>query len=645
MTLPNRSELIFYTNQALDDADYEANWLTVLDWLTDGARTLNVGSLTAGSMTVSGNLTVTGDITANSYFGDGSNLTGISASASGVAGIQTLEIQAIAEKLSGFKMPSSQRTNVSENIIVNDNFTAELQSNYTANQTLISFTLSDDNYAPVNTELIAEDTSTGAYYDFQVTSIGADSYPTVTYICTPINANLTAGSCNIYRNTVVKNVNTNKAEIDTSKTGNSLLVQTLCTPQKNLGTALVSQSVDWELIGELPQYTLSRTGGDLTTSTFKIAVSSDVSSEFITDDSSGTEATGVLTDRNKVAVTKSRNSGNGSINTEVDGAGGIFTLTSVSYATGFLTLTVVEDTATVIDSDDITDKNITYKCSPLYFVPKVSAVADAATAESFSEVTPTEVLLSDPSKTTYFEDSFNRSSSATVGNDWSESQDGAGASPSIVNDSQLSLATSGAGTAWVYRNNESYDLETLGRTVKIKAYVIPSNTGSTTVSGYYSISYGADTSSPATLDGLSIVINEAASVWTLKIYETATEKASAGITISDGAEYELDIELTRQTAKARVYQTGTAAPAWQVSWDNSSDITLTGAYLKVGTRSTSGSLTSLTNNLDVFFGNPRLILKGVATAQSGARLSGKADLLIPVSTGFQSIETLILSPR
>lgn len=76
---PSKYELNFYTNTNLNQGDWSKNWLKVVDWLTDGTYDLTVKSVTLGSanLAVTGNITASGTVTATSFHGSGSALTGI----------------------------------------------------------------------------------------------------------------------------------------------------------------------------------------------------------------------------------------------------------------------------------------------------------------------------------------------------------------------------------------------------------------------------------------------------------------------------------------------------------------------------------------------------------------------------------------
>ena len=75
MTTPNASELNYYQGKQLTDVDWSHNFNKIIQWLTAGTY-----DFTLSNITVSNNLTTTGSVTATTYYGDGSNLTGLSGS-------------------------------------------------------------------------------------------------------------------------------------------------------------------------------------------------------------------------------------------------------------------------------------------------------------------------------------------------------------------------------------------------------------------------------------------------------------------------------------------------------------------------------------------------------------------------------------
>jgi hypothetical protein len=70
--------LIYYTNTPLTGADWKANFDKIIQWLTSGTYDIVVGNLTvSGTSTITGNTVISGDVTANNFYGNGSNLTGL----------------------------------------------------------------------------------------------------------------------------------------------------------------------------------------------------------------------------------------------------------------------------------------------------------------------------------------------------------------------------------------------------------------------------------------------------------------------------------------------------------------------------------------------------------------------------------------
>lgn len=230
-----------------------------------------------------------------------------------------------------------------------------------------------------------------------------------------------------------------------------------------------------------------------------------------------------------------------------------------------------------------------------------------------------------------FEDTFNRSDSGTVDNSWGEGNDGGGSSPSISSNKLYMLAGS-AGTSWVYRNAESYDVDLLEEPLDLLAKVIPSDTGSTTASGWFTMSFGSTAVSPATtgaLKGITAMINESsAGVWQLKIYEVATERDSDSISITDSVEYMLRMRITKTKVQAKIWQSGTNEPiAWNCTYDKGSALTLSGDYLNVGTRSNSGVLYQRIDNIWVGY------------LDKGISFSFESEELTDIEKGFHIVST------
>ena len=243
-------------------------------------------------------------------------------------------------------------------------------------------------------------------------------------------------------------------------------------------------------------------------------------------------------------------------------------------------------------------------------------VKDKATGV-VNRATVTGIKITD-NKTTFFEDTFNRASSATVGSNWGESNDGAGVSPSIVSDSKLQLMTNSAGTSWVYRNSEAYTLDSLDKPFKETIRVTPYATGSTTATGWFYINYGSVSTNGHLGSGIQVRIELiSAGNYRLKILEATTTKQDIVVSLATDSVYLLDIELTRTLAKARIYLTSSEAPEWQAVYEKGSDLTLAGAYYQTGIRSQSGIWIAHIDNLDLFYGDDKInLLSKISTINS-----------------------------
>lgn len=78
MATPSTADLNYYTGKDLTNLDWKVNFDQIVAWLTDGAADLIVNSITTNAgLTIGGNITTTGIVTAGSFVGDGSGLTGI----------------------------------------------------------------------------------------------------------------------------------------------------------------------------------------------------------------------------------------------------------------------------------------------------------------------------------------------------------------------------------------------------------------------------------------------------------------------------------------------------------------------------------------------------------------------------------------
>ena len=86
---PKFSDLITYINKALTGNDWNTNWQKIVNWLTLGTYDLKVNKIETNEIENSGTFTQNGDliadnvqantVTANSFIGDGSQLTNIKA--------------------------------------------------------------------------------------------------------------------------------------------------------------------------------------------------------------------------------------------------------------------------------------------------------------------------------------------------------------------------------------------------------------------------------------------------------------------------------------------------------------------------------------------------------------------------------------